>query len=71
MSWIPNGCASVSQNSTYLHLISNEKKLFSLMLQNWLESAGNKVLLLFFAFTPNQWSEKSQENSIFFLQEKS
>ena len=23
------------------------------MLQNWSESAGNKVLLLFFAFTPN------------------
>ena len=41
------------------------------MLQNWSESAGNKVLLLFFAFTPNQWSEKSQQNSIFFLQEKS
>ena len=53
MSWIPNGCASVSQNSKYLHLISNENKLFSLMLQNWLESAGSKVLLLFFAFTPN------------------
>ena len=41
------------------------------MLQNWSESAGNKVLLLFFAFTPNQWSEKSQQNSIFFLQENS